>query len=100
MFIYRDLYKKYKNKYLEIKKKLFPHKNDVDYNRLKITSTSVYSMSKPAFANKITYIVSQFLRLYNKDPAKSTISECCSNVGGDTISFANKFAKVNAVELG
>lgn len=98
MSIYKDLYKKYKNKYLEMKKQLFIEDN-IDYNKLQITPTSIYSMSKPKFAKKITEIVSKFLKVHNKTPGKSTITECCSNVGGDTISFAQKFHKVNAVEL-
>ncbi len=98
--LYGDLYKKYKSKYLDIKKKLFPKKNNVDFDKLKITSTSTYSMSQPAFAEKITEIISHFLKKLGKTPKESTISECCSNVGGDTISFATAFAHVNAVELG
>jgi predicted RNA methylase len=96
---YVKLYKKYKSKYTDLKKKLFPHKPNIDYNKLRISSSSVYSMSQPQFAKKISDIIKYFLKKLNKNPRDSVISECCSNVGGDTISFATEFDKVNAVEL-
>lgn len=91
----RSKYIKYKNKYLELKKQILPYQKGLDFTKLELSDSSVYSVSRPKFADMVTQIISSYI---TNSPEK-TITECCANIGGDTISFSKKFKSVNAVEL-
>jgi len=78
----------------KIKQRLFPVGPTININKLKISDNSSYSMTKPKQATEVSKIIKQYI---NNKHAK--ITECCSNVGGNTISFAKYFDHVYAVEM-
>tara|TARA_B100001248_G_C27398588_1_gene467794 strand:+ start:2129 stop:2770 length:642 start_codon:yes stop_codon:yes gene_type:complete len=75
---------------------LFPKEPNVDRLKLQITDESIYSVSKPRDAERIIKIIKY---VYKGNIFKSTITDATANVGGDTISFAKHFNRVNSVEL-
>eukprot|EP00930_Biecheleria_cincta_P075780 TRINITY_DN62977_c0_g1_i1.p1 TRINITY_DN62977_c0_g1~~TRINITY_DN62977_c0_g1_i1.p1 ORF type:complete len:529 (-),score=73.56 TRINITY_DN62977_c0_g1_i1:136-1722(-) len=62
---------------------------------LRITNIGEYSMASPEVAKQI----SQTILSYFDSTANLTLTEACSNMGGNTINFARHFAKVQAVEF-
>lgn len=64
-------------------------------NKLKITNVGIYSVSKPKDAEWITQKILENV----KDPKKLVITDGTASVGGNTISFAKHFKKVNAIEM-
>ena len=69
------------------------------YNKLKINHESVMYITIPNDAEKITNIISNHLFKYNIENKDTIITDATAGVGGDTISFANKFKKVYSIEL-
>ena len=72
----------------------FPKTNNMD--KLKITNVGIYSISKPDDANWITQ---KIIDNIDGDPKKMVITDATASVGGNTISFAEEFKKVNAIEM-
>lgn len=96
-----EKYIKYKKKYLELKmlfqnnqlggaNKYFPKHND----EIKIDEVGKYSISKPYITKQIIDIIKKFM-----NTREIIITDAMACVGGDTLSFANNFKKVNAIEL-
>jgi len=68
--------------------------NEQDYDKLQIDTIGKYSITVPKIADLITDII------YNLVQSKEiTITDCTAGVGGNVISFANKFKQVNAIEI-
>lgn len=68
--------------------------HDSYLKRIKLDSTSLYSITPHKYTTMITDIIEQHME--SKD---ITITDACACIGGDTISFCKKFKKVNAIEL-
>jgi len=62
--------------------------------KLKLDAEAVYSVTPAVYAKKIINIINE-----NIDSNDITITDACSCVGADTISFAKNFKKVNAIEM-
>lgn len=88
------------NDQLEIKK-YFPNKKNCEekfYRSLLIDTTGRYSISFPDDAELITNIIIK--NTINSIPSKDiTITDATACVGGNVLSFCNKFMHVNAVEI-
>lgn len=100
------------DKYIKKKKiyynKLFPeYKNNHSiFDKLKIDDDSVSYISLPIDAFKITKIIISHINNMNKDyynesfePKNMIITDATSGVGGNTISFSQKFKSVNSIEI-
>jgi len=81
----------YKLTSTEYKKIIFP-KGNIDYNRLKMTYESTYSVTFAEDADKISKIIKK------KYPNVKTIADMTSNVGGNTLSFCKYFDYVYSIE--
>ena len=73
----------------------FPKVKDIDLSELKISNVGKYSISKPKDAIDINDIIAS----YFPKSSKLTITDACANNGGNTINFALRFNKVNAIEI-
>ena len=87
----------YKNKYyqldsLNLKKSMFPDYN-IDYNKLKINSTAIYSITTPKIADLITNII---MKHY---PNLKVIADMNANVGGNSINFCKYLNFVYSIEI-
>ncbi|MBA42501.1 MAG: hypothetical protein CMF62_00640 [Magnetococcales bacterium] len=71
----------------------FPKDNNVSYKDVRITDVGLYSITDYKTANAISELIKD--RVGNN----ITITDATANVGGNTISFAKYFNKVNSVEL-
>ncbi len=76
-----------------IKFKFFPHEQGVDLKKIKLTYESVYSVTMPEDADKMTELIRKHY------PSAKTIVDACSNVGGNTLSFSRSFQKVTSIEI-
>ena len=71
-------------------KSWFP--NGPDKNKLKMVKESIFSVTHYGDADRLTDDI------YTEMP-NATITDATANVGGNTISFAKKFKKVNSIEI-
>lgn len=85
----------------EIIKGLFPSRGMVNKNNLQITEESLYSISAPFDAHKITKAITQRLTQSSNFafPEDMVCVDGTANIGGNTFSFANVFKEVVSVEL-
>lgn len=88
--IYKDYEKKIPP---NIKFRLFPREKGVDMNKIQVTFESIYSVSMPEEAQKISEIAKLFY------PKTKTIVDCTANIGGNTINFAKHFKNVTSIEI-
>ena len=72
----------------------FPTVHNVDKNKLKMTTVSLYSVSKISGSNKLIYLIKKYFKTNNL-----TITDGTANVGSDTINLSLNFKHVNAIEL-
>ncbi len=99
-----DKYNKKKKIYYN---KLFPEykNNNAIFEKLKIDDDSVSYISLPIDAFKITKIINSHILNINKDsnenlnPNNMIITDATSGVGGNSISFSQKFKSVNSIEI-
>jgi hypothetical protein len=83
-------------------KQFFPFNNkkctNINLSKYQITNIGKYSMTD-LYTSKITsnIIYEYFTNKFNQTDI--IITDATANMGGDTISFANKFSKVNSVEI-
>ena len=77
---------------VEYKKILFPKAN-IDYNKLKMTYESTYSVTFPEDADTISKIIKK------KYPNAKSIVDMTANVGGNTLSFCKYFNYVYSIEI-
>lgn len=82
----------------KLKKTIFPTPKNrvrgIDFERLMLTTESLYSVSKNNASTLLVKILKSFFRTNN-----ITITDATANVGSDTIALALTFRKVNAIEL-
>lgn len=118
--MYQFKYKKYKHKYLKLKrlvagstdssseelvnnidtiKALFPHlDDDSKYAKLQIDRPSITYISYQRNADYTTKLLLQVLPP-NVDPKDLVITDGTGGTGGNTLSFAKTFKKVYSIEL-
>jgi 16S rRNA G966 N2-methylase RsmD len=88
------LYKENNNNNI-MNKIFFPKlENEEEYNNLQIDHIGKYSITFPKIADLITDIIYNLVKSNN-----IIITDCTAGVGGNVISFANKFKYVNAIEI-
>jgi 16S rRNA G966 N2-methylase RsmD len=90
---YLDKPKKLVFSLTNINKLFFPNKNNVNFHKLMLTPSSLYSVSYPYEAQLITDTILKYVSENN------IIVDANANVGGNTINFAFKFANVISIEL-
>jgi hypothetical protein len=74
---------------------VFPLQQDVDYQKLKLTTEGEYSVTRRRDSDKIIAIMKIVLgSLYNK-----TITDATGCVGGDTLQFGLNFQTVETIEI-
>ena len=74
---------------------LFPHKEGIDYSKLKLTVEGSYSITRRRDANRIMDVLHNVF----KDTGNMTITDVTSCIGGDTLNFAIHFKHVHSIEL-
>jgi predicted RNA methylase len=74
---------------------MFPHKEGLDYSRLKTTEEGSYSITRRRDAERIIIILHNIF----KDTKNMTITDCTACIGGDTLNFALHFKHVHSIEL-
>jgi len=77
--------------------RLFPYINNI--SKLKIDDDSINYISIRDDANIITIIIQQHLNNFNLSSTNIVITDATAGVGGNTLSFANNFEYVNAIEI-
>jgi predicted RNA methylase len=88
------------NKRIKTLLRLFPYlDNKEKATRLKIDDESIHFISIREHADKITDIIKYHLVELNIDPDDAVVTDATAGVGGNTISFAMNFKRVNAIEL-
>ena len=80
--------------------RLFPYLNDkLKAKELKIDKESIHYISLREHAENISLIITTHLKKLNIDPKNVVITDATAGVGGNTLSFAKYFLKVNAIEI-
>jgi predicted RNA methylase len=77
----------------DLYKKLFPKKEGIDVDKLRLSNIGTYSISRPAMAERIVKRIRKDL------PSTSTVTDAFGNMGGMTISLASEFDSVNVSEI-
>jgi hypothetical protein len=82
---------------------LFPNQKGINKSNLKLFNVSVYSITQPIEASKISdrikNIFSSFFKYSYSDINMLSITDGTANVGGNTINFSYNFNKVNTIEI-
>lgn len=73
---------------------VFPHKEDVDYTKLKMTPEGLYSITRRRDGEKMI----AFLQTKISAISKLSITDATACVGGDTVLFSLYFKKVDSIE--
>jgi len=76
----------------EINRIYFPDILNVNFKKLKLSPSALFSVTYPHEATKITDIIYNIV-------GNVRIVDACANCGGNTIGFAQKFKKVVSIEL-
>lgn len=80
--------------------RLFPYLDDrTKAKDLKIDDDSICYISVREHAEKISIIVSNYITKLGLDPKEAIVTDATACVGGNTLSFAKNFKKVNAIEI-
>ena len=80
---------------LHILKQIFINKNNINFNKLQLTSNGIFSVSKYNAALHLKTLIYKFFN-NNKN---ITITDATANCGSDTIIFGLFFKNVNSIEL-
>lgn len=84
----------------KLKLRLFPYlKNKTKIGYLKIDPESINYISMREYAKKISEILKYHLVKKNINPREAIITDATAGIGGNTISFAQYFKFVHAIEL-
>ncbi len=79
---------------------LFPYlRDEMKATKLKIDKDSIHLISARNYAKEISKIIDYNLKRINIDPKNATITDATAGVGGNTLSFAMFFNKINAIEI-
>jgi hypothetical protein len=73
---------------------VFPHKDDVDYTKLKMTPEGLYSITRRRDGEKMI----GFLQSRIPDIPKLSVTDATACIGGDTLLFSLHFKKVESIE--
>jgi len=73
---------------------MFPEKEGVDYEKLKLTPEGEYSITRRADGHKLLQKIVSIVG----SPKNKHITDLTGNVGGDTILFGLNFKKVDSIE--
>lgn len=92
--------KQFKNEksYIDYVKSKFPHKNGVKYGKVMVTKIGDYSVTRPEFADMMSEIIINRLHKRKSCGKKCVITDATAGMGGNTLSFAKYFDRVNSVE--
>ena len=75
-------------------KKIFPNKNNINHNKLQITTEGLYSVSGYHAAEHLCYLITKYFKTKDIE-----ITDGTANCGSDTIIFCLHFKFVNSIEL-
>jgi hypothetical protein len=78
---------------------LFPHQKGINKADIKIFNVSIYSVTPPIEAKKISNTIKDIFNGFFKYTSNLSITDGTANVGGNTINFSDNFNKVNTVEI-
>ena len=86
---------------MDIKKRIFPDIQIDKLDDLQFDEEGLWSITIPNEANKITNIIISYLSKKNSNiiPQYLTITDATAGLGGNVISFSEKFKQVNAIEI-
>ena len=80
--------------------RLFPDVNTLQlHHKLKINQESIMYITIPTDAEQITRIIKNHLAEISREGTDIVVCDATAGVGGNTISFAQHFGKVHAVEV-
>ncbi len=90
-----NIYLKFYDKKIpnNLKFKYFPLEKGVDLKKIKMTNESIYSVTFPKEANKISALIKKYF------PKCKTVIDTSANVGGNTLSFSKYFKNVISIEI-
>lgn len=74
---------------------VFPLREDVDYQKLKLTTEGEYSVTRRRDSDRIVGIMTHVVG----SPSEKTITDTTGCVGGDTIQFGLHFKSVDSIEI-
>lgn len=78
---------------------LFPNQKGVNKSEIKMFNVSIYSVTPPIEAKKISNTIKDIFNGFFKYSSNLSITDGTANVGGNTINFSDNFNKVNTVEI-
>jgi len=88
------------SRHLNILARLFPYLRNRDLvAKLMIDNASLHYISPRDYAEKISNIIKFHLKKLSKTSDNITITDATAGVGGDSITLAKKFHKVNSIEI-
>lgn len=91
---------KYLHKKIKIFMRIFPELEKKEkLLKLKIDHESLKYISMKEYAHKITNIIKHHSNELNLDTNNMILTDCTAGVGGNTLSFASIFYKINAIEM-
>jgi 16S rRNA G966 N2-methylase RsmD len=74
---------------------LFPHQDNVDYSRLRMTPEGLYSVTRRRDGQRMMHILGRAI----PDMHSKTITDATACVGSDTLRFSQAFKWVHSIEL-
>ena len=89
----KNKYKKYK--YFYFVKSVFKDTNMNNFDKIKFTEESLYSVSKVVGSQFLYKIISKFY----KDTSSLVLTDCTANIGSDSIFLSDYFQSINSIEL-
>jgi hypothetical protein len=73
---------------------VFPHKDNIDYTKLKMTPEGLYSITRRRDGEKMI----GFIQNKVADISKLSVTDATACVGGDTLLFSLYFKKIDSIE--
>lgn len=73
---------------------VFPHKDNIDYTKLKMTPEGLYSITRRRDGEKMI----GFIQNKISDISKLSVTDATACVGGDTLLFSLYFKKIDSIE--
>lgn len=74
---------------------LFPHKDGINYQNLRLTDEGSYSITRKSDSEKILAYMRTIIKTLND----KTITDATGGMGGDTIAFCMNFKYVHSIEI-
>lgn len=89
------VYLKYYEKKIpdDLKETFFPSQKGIDKSKLMMTNESIYSVTFPREAEKISILIKKYF------PQCKHVVDTSANVGGNTLNFSKNFEKVTSIEI-